>query len=312
MQISIRLLQENELPLANRIFQIAFSKLIGDSSTASYGSDINYMNRWYTDPKATFAAEIDSQLVGVNIATHLGSLGILGPLVVHPDFWNQGIGKKLMEPVMDCFHGWGITQIGLFTSTKTPKNLSFYQNFGFYSGFLIALMSKQIQFYEGNFRALMYSQLRDYERVKCLKACSELTDTIYTGLDITREICAINSRKMGDTILLWDDSRLLGFAVCHCGVNTEAGRNVCYIKFGIVRLGIKTEQWFEQLLQECEKFATMNGLSSLVFGVSTARCQIYQKIIALGFRIYRLGVAMHKPNNPIYNHADVFVIDDWR
>jgi hypothetical protein len=157
-----------------------------------------------------------------------------------------------------------------------------------------------------------YSELTDVEREEGLKACRELTDSIYYGLDVTREICIVDSKQLGDTILLWGDGSLLGCTVCHCGENTEAGRDICYIKFGAVRAGIRAAEWLELLVQECSSFALQQGMSQLVCGVSLERSQSYRKMLLLGFRIDRLGVAIHKPNTPAYNYLDTFVLDDWR
>lgn len=32
-----------------------------------------------------------------------------------PDLWDQGVGKRLMDPVMDCIDTWGNRRLGLFT-----------------------------------------------------------------------------------------------------------------------------------------------------------------------------------------------------
>lgn len=312
MSISIRPLKESELAQGNHIFRIAFGTFVKSPIPANYGSDLNYMNRWYIDPKAAFAAEIDGQLVGVNIATNWGSFGLFGPLIVHPDFWEQGIGKKLIEPAIACFESWNIKQAGFCTFANSPKHLYLYQKFGFHPRFLIAFTSKQAQSYQEPFQGLRYSQLGTLEQTESLKNCYELTDKIYDNLDLRSEIATVNTKKLGDTILLWGGDVLLGFAICHCGENTEAGKDICYVKFAAVRPGAKTEEWFEKLLQECEKFAVEQKLSRLVCGMSTERDRAYGKMIALGFKVDRLAVAMHKPNKPAYNRSDVFVIDDWR
>ena len=312
MSISIRLLKESELTQANHIFRVAFGTFAKYPNPADYLSDFNYMNRWYTDPNAAFAAEIDGKIVGVNIAINWGSFGLFGPLVVDPDFWGQGIGKKLIEPAIACFESWNIKQLGFCTFANSPKHLCLYQKFGFHPRFLIAFTSKQAQSYQEPFQGLRYSQLSILEQTESLRNCYELTNIIYEGLDLRSEIAAVNTRKLGETILLWNNDILLGFAICHCGENTEAGKDICYIKFAAVRPDVKTEQWFELLLRECEKFAVQEKLSRLVCGMSTERERAYHKIIALGFKIDRLSVAMHKPNKPAYNHSDVFVIDDWR
>ena len=291
---------------------VAFGTFVKHPIPENYGSVLNYMNRWYTNPKAAFAAEIDGQIVGVNIATNWGSFGLFGPLIVHPDFWDQGIGKKLIEPAIACFESWNIKQAGLCTFVNSPKHLCLYQHFGFHPRFLIAFTSKQPQPYEQVLQGIKYSQLSNSEQMESLQSCYELTDTIYDNLDVRSEITTVNSKNLGDTILLWGNDTLLGFAICHCGENTEAGKDTCYVKFAAVRPGQETEQWFEELLRECEKFVVEQKLSRLMCGMSTERDRAYKKILALGFKIDRLAVAMHKPNQLAYNRSDVFVIDDWR
>jgi hypothetical protein len=66
-------------------------------------------------------------------------------------------------------------------------------------------------------------------------ACQELTSAIYEGLDVGREIRAVAEQKLGDTVLLWNESKLAGLAVCHSGPGTEAGSDVCHVKFGAAR-----------------------------------------------------------------------------
>lgn len=108
------------------------------------------------------------------------------------------------------------------------------------------------------------------------------------------------------------DSKLAGFCVCHCGAGTEAGSDVCYMKFGAVRPGPDAAKKFDRLLDACEALAAEKGLSRLAGGMSTARFQAYEKMLKRGFRIDMLGISMHRPNKPGYNKPDVFVIDDWR
>jgi hypothetical protein len=68
-------------------------------------------------------------------------------------------------------------------------------------------------------------------------ASRTLTDAVFDGLDVTREICAVADQALGDTVLLWEDSTLVGVAICHCGPGSEAGGGTCYVKFGAVRPG---------------------------------------------------------------------------
>jgi hypothetical protein len=35
-------------------------------------------------------------------------------------------------------------------------------------------------------------------------------------------------------------------------------------------------------------------------------------MLASGFKPKILGVAMHQPNEPVYNREEIFLMDDWR
>ncbi|MDX2096403.1 MAG: GNAT family N-acetyltransferase [Leptolyngbyaceae cyanobacterium bins.59] len=313
MNVSIRLLQENELSTADHLFRLAFGTFIGLPHPTDFCGDASYIQtRWQVDPTAAFAAEIDGKLVGSNIATCWGSVGFFGPLTIHPDFWGQGIAQRLIEPMMTRFAEWGIQQSGLFTFPNSPKHHALYQKFGFYPRFLTFIMAKPVGTVQQDLSGTRYSELNPQQQSQCLKACSQLTDRIYSGLDLSREILAVHSQNLGDTLFLWDETDLAGFAVCHCGAGSEAGSDVCYVKFGAVRPGVKAGEQFEQLLDLCEAYSSSQKMSRLVAGVNTSHDAAYTRMVARQFRTEITGVIMHKPNDPGYGRADVFVLDDWR
>ena len=150
------------------------------------------------------------------------------------------------------------------------------------------------------------------DRGSCLNACRELTEEIYPGLDVQREITAVETQRLGDTVLLSDIRGLVGLAVCHCGPGSEAGTNVCYVKFAAVRPGPAEHDVFIRLLNSCEVLAASKGQSRLVAGVNTAREKAYLGMIAHGFRTDMQGVAMQRYSHPGYNRPEVYIIDDWR
>lgn len=316
MAVSIRQLQENELSAANHIFRLAFGTFIQLPDPMSFASDRNYMNRWYLDPTAAFAAIDQEQIVGSNIAANWGSFGTFGPLTVHPNYWGCKVGQQLVEAVVGCFERWQVSQAGLFTFSDSAKHLMLYQKFGFYPRFLTTVMSKSVQPAQANALSdeaagMLYSQLDPAQQTECLKSCFQLTDAIYSGLDASREMVAVASQNLGDTVLLHDGDRLKGFAVCHCGEGSEAGKDNCFVKFGAVQ-SKQPEADFERLLQSCERFARQQGLKNLVGGVNTERQVAYQKMLSMGFRIEMIGAVLAKPNQPGFNRPDVFVLDDWR
>ena len=46
--------------------------------------------------------------------------------------------------------------------------------------------------------------------------------------------------------------------------------------------------------------------------MNAARVEAYEEILQAGFRITLTGISMHRPNDPGFSRAGVFVIDDWR
>ena len=311
--ISVRPLQESDLSTADHIMRVAFGTFLGLPDPASFMGDASYVRtRWKANPDAAFAAEINNEVVGSNFATNWGSVGFFGPLTIRPDLWDRGVGKRLMEPVMECFEKWQTKHAGLFTFAHSQKHIGLYQKFGFYPRFLTAIMSKPVELTGRGSVWTKFSDAPTADRAATLKTCRELTDAIYQGLDVGHEIRAVADQNLGDTVLLWNDSALTGLAVCHGGAGTEAGSGVLYVKFGAALPGGDAERNFSRLLDACEQLASSQSLSRLAAGVNLARQEAYRQMLARGFRTDFLGVAMAKPNESGYNRPGVYVIDDWR
>jgi GNAT superfamily N-acetyltransferase len=313
LDITVQLLQESDLDAADHIMRLAFGTFIGLPEPAQFMGDADYVHtRWRANPTAAFAAEVDGRLVGSNFATRWGSVGFFGPLTIDPEFWDQGVGKRLLEPIVDLFNQWGTTHAGLFTFPHSQKHVGLYQKFGFWPRFLTALMSKPVADNSSDAEWSTFSQKPANEREGVIKACRQLTGSIYEGLDLTSEIEAVAKQNLGDTVLLWKGVHLKGIAVCHYGPGTEAGSGTCYVKFGAVRSGATAEADFNHLLAACEQLAMNQNLSRLFAGVNTARHEAYRQMLASGFRTNIQGVVMSRPNEPGYNRPGVYLIDDWR
>jgi len=304
-------MQEADLVEARRIFRMAFGTFLGVPDPESFAADREYIfTRWRANPEAALVAEVNGTVAGSNFATNWGSFGFFGPLTVRPDLWNQHIAQKLLGPTMDLYAQWGVREAGLYTFAQSPKHIGLYQKFGFWPRFLTAIMSKGVIGRETS--SIKYSALNEGERDQALRACRELTGSIYDGLNVTCEIRMVKDQNLGETVLLWGGDRLDAFAVCHGGEGSEAGRNNCYVKVAAVRPGPGAEDRFEHLLDAGEALATERGWQRIVAGVNLARSQAYRQLLRRGFRTDIQGVAMQKPDSPAYNRPDVFVLDDWR
>lgn len=314
--VAIRALAETDLPEAERIFRLAFGTFLGVPEPETFMSDRDYVRKgWQAPHVAAFAAEIDGELVGSNFATRWGSVGYFGPLTIRPDLWDRGVGALLVEAVTARFDEWGTSHTGLFTFAQSAKHVGLYQKYGYWGRFLAAVMSAPVRHNQnGPVRWSRYSDLTEEHRAICLKSCGDLTGTLYEGLDLGAEIQAVQAQGLGETVLLGDMKgvSLDGFAVCHHGPRSEAGEGACFIKFGAVRPGSAAGEIFERLLNACEALAAAVGMPKLVAGVNMARHEAYRHLIGRGFRTEIQGVTMHRPNEPGYSRAGVFVLDDWR
>jgi predicted N-acetyltransferase YhbS len=313
MDITVRELREDDLDAADRVMRVAFGTYIGVPEPATFMGDAAFVRpRRRAAPDAAFAAITGGELVGSNFATNWGSVGFFGPLTIRPDVWDSGIGKLLMEPVMNCFARWGSTHAGLFTFADSTEHAGLYRRFGFWPRFLTALMAKPVERAEPVPDATTFSAVPQGEREGALDSCRALTDMIFEGLDVRGEIVAVAGQALGDTVLLHDGLGLAAFAVCHTGKGTEGGSGACYVKFGAARPGPNVERNFHRLLEACEVFAAGRHAPRLTAGVNLARDGAARAMMERGFRTEMQGVTMHRPNDPGYSRPDAFVIDDWR
>lgn len=304
-------MQESDLKEADRIMRLAFGTFIDLPDPMSFAGDADYVyTRYHADPSAALVAEVDGKIAGSNFALHWGSVGVFGPLTIHPDFWDKGVARRLLEATMSLFEKWQVDHAGLFTFAQSSKHVHLYQKFGFWPRFLTSIMSKPIAHIQGA-NIVRYSELSAADKERAVEECKTLTGKIYGGLDLRKEIHSVDRQGLGDTILTYDGP-LTGFAVCHCGPRTEAGSGNCYVKFGAAASGQSSSSHFESLLDACESFAESRGLSRLVAGVNTARHWAYRSMVARKFHTDIQGVAMQRPNEPGYNREDVFLMDDWR
>jgi GNAT superfamily N-acetyltransferase len=314
--VNIRPLAEPDLKEAQRIVRRAFGTFLGAPDLDNFWTDFDYVyGRFGAEHTASFAADQDGALAGVNFATSWGSVGFFGPLCVRPDLWNGGIAQPLVAAAADQFERWGTRHAGLCTFPHSTKHVWLYQKFGFYPRYLTAIMAAPVPSScalalpsEARYTALSPDQQRQAE-----SASRSVTDEVYAGLDLSAEIRTAAARGLGDTLLLWEGSaRLAGFAVCHWGPASEAGQGCLFIKFGAVRPGPEAIDRFAALLDAAGALARSVGMVSVLGGVNLAREEAYRYMMKRSFRTRLQVVTMHRPNEPGYSRPGLFVLDDWR
>ena len=308
--VVVRDLRESDLTLADAILRSAFDTFTG--VTSLFGDKDYVHTRWLADPGAAFAAEQDGQLAGTNFVTRWGTVGFFGPLSVRPELWDQGVASRLMQATVALFDRWGTAHAGLFTFAHSPKHHGLYQKFGFWPRFLTPVVTKAPIAPRRSPQPIRYTALPPAERARAVDACRELTATAYEGLDLEREIRAVERQALGEVLLLDDSSGLAGMAVCHLGAGTEAGGQGCYVKFGLARPGPGAEVRFGTLLDACESLAVDHGADHIELGVNAGRHEAYAAVMARGYQVGLVGVTMHRANDEGYSRPGTWLVDDWR
>jgi len=312
MAVTVRPLEEDDLDVADHVMRTAFGTIRGLPDPGAAFGDAQYVRtRFRAAPDCAWAAEVDGEVVGSVFAARWGTFGFLGPLSVRPELWDRGIGSRLLEPVLEAFDRWALSQAGLYTFANSPKHLGLYQKAGFWPRFLTALTAKQVTGAAG--ACATFSHVPASERAGTLEALHELTDAVFPGLDLAGEVRAVDAQKIGDTLLRYDERGLAGVAICHCGAGSEAGSGVCYVKVGAVRPGAEAAERFEGLLDTCEAFAAATGVDRLVAGVNTGRLDAYRRMLRRGYRVDSIGISMRlRPDARDFDGLGHYVIDDLR
>lgn len=310
--IQIAPLKQSELQEADRIVRLAFGTFVGMPNPLDFMGDRNFMTpRWRSSNTKVLAARDNGRLIGSNIATRWGSFGFFGPLTVLPEYWDCGVAQRLLDSTMTIFDRWGLALTGLFTFAHSPKHVGLYQKYGYWPGYLTALMTRAPEPLPKQLHLTLLSALKKSDREHTIEACARLTNKIDKGLDLTDEIRSVLKQQVGDIVLIQSPTTLDGFAICLNGRGSEGGEKLCYIKFGAARPGPGAYKRFNQLLAACESFATSRN-ATVEAGMNLAREGAFRQMRARGYRVTTQGVAMLRPNAAGFNRPDAWVIDDWR
>jgi GNAT superfamily N-acetyltransferase len=308
--ITVGPLSMGEAMEADRIMRVAFGTFLGVPDPEKFMGDRQFMvPRVRSKHVVALAARENGRLIGSNLVTLWGSFAFFGPLTVLPEYWDRGVGQRLLEATLKVMDKCGVRHSGLFTFAQSAKHVGLYQKFGYWPQHLTAILTRTPE--PGSKDPRLLSQLKKAEREATIAACAQLTHRISSGLDLTHEIRAVLAAKTGEVVLAERRGLLEGFAVCMSGPGSEGGEKVCYVKFGAVRGGPQAAERFDRLLDGCESVAAARG-AIVEAGVNLARGEAFRHLRSRGYKVTTQGVAMERPHGEGFNRPRSWVIDDWR
>src|SRR5688572_24831443 len=77
------------------------------------------------------AARLEGRLAGSNFILLSDSVGGIGPITVEPAFQGRGLGRRLMQAVLDHAEERGVERVRLLQDSFNTASLSLYASLGF-------------------------------------------------------------------------------------------------------------------------------------------------------------------------------------
>ncbi len=132
MTLSIRTLTADDLNAADAVLMAAYSSPSRKRELARYLA---------LHPDGWLLAELDGALVGVVGATSFGAFAYIGLMAVAPDMQRRGIGRALMERLLERIASWGVTASLLDAS---DAGYPLYAQLGFVEDDTVSVYARQM------------------------------------------------------------------------------------------------------------------------------------------------------------------------
>jgi predicted N-acetyltransferase YhbS len=148
-------------------------------------------------------AELDGKIVGSNFLDERSAIAGVGPITVEPTIQNRGLGRRLMEAVLDRAREKAHPGVRLLQSAYHGRSLALYSTLGFQVREGIACM-------QGSpIGASLASYPVRAAREEDLEACDRICRFVH-GHDRYREL--LDAVQLGTAKIVEHDGRITGYA----------------------------------------------------------------------------------------------------
>ena len=282
--------QDSDIPDLNEVFSEAFTDRYRRDGMA--GVRVPHLNPpvWRfaiadAGKGAMLWRDERGKVVAFNIAHLSGTEAWMGPLAVHPDHQGHGLGKTIVTSGIDVLRASGATVIGLETMPRTMDNIGFYSSLGMTPGFLTLTVTVDGVFgasMGGRLRTMRLGSLVGEELEQAIQLCRDLASSILYGYDFTRELRLTEELALGDTLMLFDGSELIAFAVCH-SVPLVEGR--IREELRVLKLVARSEDDFEVLVTALSDHARRSGTRRVAIRLQGQYAGAYRRLMRRGARV---------------------------
>lgn len=250
--------------------------------------------------------DADGQMIAFNMVHRSGSEGWMGPLAVRPDRQAKGLGSRMVRTGLDWLRARGATTIGLETMPRTVDNIGFYSRIGLIPGHLTVTLVQEVPRRPVATPLLLSAAGSEYRSL--LEACRVLTQAVLPGVDFTRELELTRQLRIGDTTLVRDGRRLVGFALWHSAA-LAAGRPKDELR--VLKLVAASAGDFERLIEAVQASACEERVGRVAIRCQTEFADPYLRLVRAGYRVHWTDLRMILEGYPQRVPEEGVVLSNW-
>lgn len=324
--IKIRRVRKGDLSKVRDVIEQSFGDYFerqhGTRPRQVFGGAQYVHHRWLMEPWGCFVAEEnDGKILGAAIAVIWGTVGLVGPLAVLTNYQNQDVAKQLLRATQEFFDENKASLSGVVTYPTSPKHLALYHKFGYKPKGLVAIMSRVLdrspatpppRSTKPGLAVRRFSTLEESKKKVMMLKFRKITNAIYRGLDVVKEIEIVDGLALGDTLLLESGRDLVGFAVYHTPGVSEAPTGALYVKYLAIDRGHRKPEYLDHFLRAVEQIGKEGGLHRIMVPVYSGYFAAYNALIERGYQVDFTMLRMKRGKQEDYENPADFVLDDWR
>ncbi|NPB07415.1 MAG: GNAT family N-acetyltransferase [Aquificae bacterium] len=139
LNLRIERVKKEDFPQLTELYLRAYRGL--EEYAYTHPEDVRSYLEWLhrRDPEGFMVARADGRIVGFVagdanwFSRREGKrVGAIHEIVVDPEYQGMGVGKKLMERILNYFREKGLDTAELWVGDENRKALNFYKKFGFF------------------------------------------------------------------------------------------------------------------------------------------------------------------------------------
>jgi GNAT superfamily N-acetyltransferase len=246
------------------------------------------------------------EIVAFNVVHRSGVEGWMGPLAVRPDWQGSDVGKEVVRTGTRLLATRNARVIGLETMPRTMDNIGFYSRLGFVPGRLTITLT--VEAHEAARKARTLSSLRPAAREDVLVAARSLAHAQIPGYDFTREMRLTQELGVGDTLLLEDGGRIVGFAVFHVAPLVDGRARE---ELRVLKLVLDDESRIESLVEGLADVARRQGTRRVAIRMQGEYLEAYRRLISLGARVRWTDLRMYVSGFEEIRASAGMVLSNW-